>query len=101
MLLASGVPFLLAALWGLGRGSRWLVGCLLAGGLLAYGCAIGVHFVVGYTDFVHLLPAWLGLGLLLAGCALAWPWASAAGVVTRRFVAEIGDGSAAPARPDD
>ena len=35
-----------------------------------FGCAIGVHFVVGYTNFLHLLPAYLGvltcyLGLLL------------------------------------
>ena len=26
-----------------------------------FGCAIGVHFVVGYTDFIHLLPAYLGM----------------------------------------
>ena len=35
-----------------------------------FGCAVGVHFVVGYTDFLHLLPAYLGvltcyLGLIL------------------------------------
>lgn len=35
-----------------------------------FGSAVGVHFIVGYTDFIHLLPAYAGvivcyLGLLL------------------------------------
>lgn len=71
MLLASGLVFLLPALWGIRNGSAWLWWTMLLAGLSAYVCAIGVHYAVGYVDFVHLLPAFAGLGLLLAGLALA------------------------------
>jgi hypothetical protein len=32
-------------------------------GCAGFGGAIGVHFVVGYVDFFHLLPAFLGFFL--------------------------------------
>ena len=32
-----------------------------------FGCAVGVHFVVGYTDFIHLLPAYIGILVCYAG----------------------------------
>ena len=34
-------------------------------GLAGFGCAIGVHFAVGYVDFMHLLPAFLGFFIFL------------------------------------
>jgi hypothetical protein len=34
--------------------------------------AIGVHFVVGYVDFFHLLPAFIGLLIFLFADALLW-----------------------------
>jgi multisubunit Na+/H+ antiporter MnhB subunit len=45
--------------------SRWQV--LLFSGAVGFGCAIGVHYFIGYTDFVHLAPAWLGLIVFLGG----------------------------------
>lgn len=33
---------------------------IVLSGLAGFGCAIGVHFVEGYTDFTHLAPAMVG-----------------------------------------
>ena len=74
MLLASGWVALLPALWGYRRGSPWLWWTLLLGGSIAYIAAIAVHFVVGYLNFHHLLPAFGGLALLLVGLLLSYPF---------------------------
>ena len=71
MLLAAGWAFLLPALWGFRNGSSWLWTTTLLAGLLAYAAALGVHFAVGYTDPMHLLPAFAGLGVLLTGLGLS------------------------------
>lgn len=41
-------------------------------GSTGFGCAIGVHFAVGYLDFLHLLPAYLGFALFIAADLLLW-----------------------------
>lgn len=41
-------------------------------GCAGFGCAIGVHFAVGYLDFFHLLPAFLGLLIFLLADILLW-----------------------------
>ena len=41
-------------------------------GMAGFGAAIGVHFAVGYLDFLHLLPAFLGLLLFLLANGLLW-----------------------------
>ncbi len=41
-------------------------------GFSGFGCAIGVHFAVGYLDFFHLLPAFLGCAIFLFADALLW-----------------------------
>ncbi len=74
MLLASGWVALLPALWGYRRGSPWLWWTLLLGGSIAYIAAIAVHFIVGYLNFHHLLPAFGGLALLLVGLLLSYPF---------------------------
>ncbi|MBL9166551.1 MAG: hypothetical protein JNN07_02280 [Verrucomicrobiales bacterium] len=80
MLAAAGVLYLLASLWGVRRGEAWLWHTLVWGGILSYAPAIGVHFIVGYVEWIHLLPAFLGLGLLLIGALLnrRWMWGTAA-----------------------
>lgn len=78
MLLASGILYLLGALWGMRRGSIWLWYAYFWSGLAAYACAIGVHFGVGYLDWMHLLPSFAGLSLLLIGLGLSYRWMSAA-----------------------
>ena len=74
MLLSSAGVFLLPALWGFRNGSAWLWWSWLIAGLAAYTAAIGVHYAVGYTNLMHLLPAFGGLGLFLLGLALSYPF---------------------------
>ena len=53
-----------------GAPSRSLWQALLIAGGVGFACAIGVHFMVGYTDGFHLLPAASGAGIHLLGLAL-------------------------------
>ncbi|HRJ77605.1 MAG TPA: dihydroorotate dehydrogenase [Planctomycetota bacterium] len=77
MLLASGWAFLLPALWGFRRGENWLWWTYMSAGPAGYFAAIGVHYAVCYTDILHLLPAFAGLGLLLLGLLLSAPYLGA------------------------
>jgi len=54
-----------------GRPSRALWQALVVAGAAGFACAIGVHFMVGYTDVLHLVPAVAGALLFLAGVALS------------------------------
>jgi hypothetical protein len=74
MLLASGWVFLLPALWGFRSGSAWLWWTLLVAGLSAYAAAIGVHYAVGYTNLMHLLPSFAGLASFLVGLGLCYSY---------------------------
>jgi len=47
--------------------SRSVVELIALMGVCGFGCALGVHFAIGYTDFMHLLPAYLGFLAFLAG----------------------------------
>ncbi len=71
MLLATGTAMLLPVLWCFRRGEAWLWRAMLGLGLPAYAAAIGIHYHVGYTDWRHLVPAWIGLGLWAAGLGLS------------------------------
>lgn len=72
MLLAAGVATLLVCLWSFKRGARWVALGFLGLGIPAYASAIGVHFWVGYVDPLHLIPAFAGAGLWLAGLIMSW-----------------------------
>jgi hypothetical protein len=50
--------------------TRSLAQLLLLMGLFGFGAALGVHFAIGYTDFLHLLPAYAGLLMFVTGEAL-------------------------------
>ncbi len=52
--------------------NRSLVEIVAVMGCSGFGCAIGVHFAVGYLDFLHLLPAFTGLFLFLVANCLLW-----------------------------
>jgi len=52
--------------------SRNFAEVVLVMGCSGFGAAIGVHFVVGYVDFFHLLPAFIGLFVFLVADALLW-----------------------------
>ena len=79
MLLAGGWVFLLPALWGFRNGSSWLWWTTLVAGSSAYAAALGVHCSVGYTSLFHLLPVFLGWGVLLLGLGLSYSYLCGAG----------------------
>ncbi len=74
MLLSSGWVFLLSAMWGFRNGSAWLWWTHLIAGSAAYAAAIGVHYAVGYTNVVHLLPAFAGLTIYALALALSYSY---------------------------
>ena len=53
-----------------GAPTRSLWQALAAAGLFGFGCAVGVHGVVGYVDAVHLGPAVTGAFLFAAATAV-------------------------------
>jgi hypothetical protein len=69
-LCSAGVAMFFS-LW-CGQPSKSLWQALALVGLAGFGCAIGVHFMVGYTDLIHLLPAYLGAGVYGLGLALSY-----------------------------
>lgn len=50
--------------------SRSLWQTLFLSGLVGFGCALGIHFYVGYIDFVHLLPGYAGAAIFITAMAL-------------------------------
>jgi hypothetical protein len=49
------------------RLSRSFVEVIALMGLCGFGAALGVHFAIGYTDFVHLSPAYAGFVIFAIG----------------------------------
>jgi hypothetical protein len=59
-LLSAGIALLGAAWCGARRRDPRLWWVLLAAGSAGFGTALGVHFLIGYTSFSHLAPAYAG-----------------------------------------
>jgi hypothetical protein len=56
-------------------------------GCAGFGAAIGVHFVVGYVDFMHLLPAFIGFFLFIVADVLLWiAWRRSADEVAKQII---------------
>lgn len=53
--------------------TRSLWQAMLIAGSIGFACALGVHFMVGYLDILHLLPAALGTLVYLGGMAASFP----------------------------
>ena len=51
-------------------GARGLWRALCAAGVIGFGTAIGIHPIVGYNSFTHLLPAYAGALAFLVGIVL-------------------------------
>jgi hypothetical protein len=56
-----------------GKASRSLWQAVLAAGAVGFLCAIGIHPIIGYTDFSHLVPAYVGVTMFVAGAVLSRP----------------------------
>ena len=50
-----------------GKFSRSLWQAIAIAGTVGFGCAIGIHPLIGYMSFFHLLPAYIGAALFLMG----------------------------------
>lgn len=55
-----------------GRPARSLWQAVALAGVVGFLCAIGIHPAIGYTDFIHLLPAYLGALMFLGGLGLSY-----------------------------
>jgi hypothetical protein len=64
----------LGCLWH-SRTTKALWETMLVAGSVSLTAAIGIHFIVGYTDAWHLAPASAGAASLLVGLALTFPTA--------------------------
>lgn len=73
-LFSNALAVLAASLWGIGEGRRWLWITLLLGGLPGFIAGLSIHFAIGYTSFIHLLPAYFALLLYVAGLVLLYPY---------------------------
>jgi hypothetical protein len=51
---------------------------LLVGGMIGFGCAIGVHYPMGYLSVSHLAPAWTGAMIYAVGIVCLFPGSQAA-----------------------
>lgn len=70
-LISVGLLVLMLALWGFQEGQRWVWYTFLLGGSPAFGAAILIHYVIGYTSFIHILPAYVALVLFVSGLWLS------------------------------
>ncbi|TWT26032.1 dihydroorotate dehydrogenase [Planomicrobium sp. CPCC 101110] len=66
-LISVGLLVLMLALWGFQEGQKWVWYTFLFGGIPAFSAAIIIHYVIGYTTFIHILPAYIALGLFSLG----------------------------------
>ncbi|WP_218093588.1 hypothetical protein [Paenibacillus solanacearum] len=73
-LFSDALALLIMALWGINEGRRWLWWTFLLGGLPGFAAGFSVHYQIGYTDFIHLLPAYFAFALYMAGLALLYPY---------------------------
>jgi dihydroorotate dehydrogenase len=71
-LLSVGLLVLTLALWGYQQGNQWAWWTFLVGGLPAFIAGIYIHFAIGYTTFIHLLPAYFALGLYIIGLLFSY-----------------------------
>ncbi|WP_091167110.1 hypothetical protein [Paenibacillus sp. 1_12] len=73
-LFSDAIGILTIALWGINQGQRWLWWTFLLGGLPGFVAGLSVHLTIGYTDFVHLLPAYFALMLYVFGLVFLYPY---------------------------
>lgn len=70
-LISVGLLVLTLSLWGFHQGERWVWYTFLIGGIPAFSAGLLTHFFIGYTTFIHLLPAYIAFGLYIVGLVLS------------------------------
>jgi hypothetical protein len=76
--LASCGLTIIMILWKV-RPSRALWQALLVSGIIGFGCAIGIHYPMGYLSTSHLAPAWAGAAIYTVGIICYSPRSRQAG----------------------
>lgn len=71
-LLSVGLLVLTISLWGFQQGNKWVWWTLLIGGIPAFFAGVWIHFAIGYTNFIHLLPAYFALCLFFIGLVMTY-----------------------------
>jgi dihydroorotate dehydrogenase len=71
-LISVGLLVLMLALWGYQQGNSWVWRTFFIGGLPAFIAGIYIHFSIGYTTFVHLLPAYFAAVLFVTGLLFSY-----------------------------
>ncbi|MFB7142377.1 dihydroorotate dehydrogenase [Gottfriedia sp. NPDC056225] len=66
-LVSVGLLVLMISLWGFRQNQQWIWWTLFLGSLPAFFTAFAVHFIIGYTDFYHLLPPIIASVFLMIG----------------------------------
>lgn len=62
------------ALWGFREGEKWVWWSMFIGGIPAFLAGLITHFVIGYTTFIHLLPAYMASVIYIFGLILSYPY---------------------------
>lgn len=73
-LMAAAVAVVSLSAWGWRRGASWVWWSLLGAGAVGFLPPVLVHSHIGYTDFRHLAPVYVGILLTAAALALARPY---------------------------
>ncbi len=69
-LFSGGIAILCCAWCGIRGGDRRLWWALLAAGSAGFATALGIHYLIGYTSFSHLAPAYAGAAVFVLGITL-------------------------------
>jgi dihydroorotate dehydrogenase len=73
-LLSVGLLVLMLALWGIREGERWVWWTFTLGAIPAFAAGVATHYFIGYTIFIHLLPAYVALFLYVVGVICTGPY---------------------------
>ncbi|MGG3891963.1 dihydroorotate dehydrogenase [Metabacillus fastidiosus] len=73
-LLSVGLLVLMLALWGIREGESWVWWTFTIGAIPAFSAGIITHFIINYTDFLHLLPAYIAVVLYITGVICTGPF---------------------------
>uniref|UniRef100_UPI001962F5BF hypothetical protein n=1 Tax=Nonomuraea lactucae TaxID=2249762 RepID=UPI001962F5BF len=73
-LMAAAVAVTLLSAWGWRRGEAWVWWSLTAAAIAGFVPPVLVHSAIGYTDFWHLAPVYLGISLTALALTLARPY---------------------------
>ncbi len=71
-LVTAGFAVLLTSLYGFRQGEGWVWWMLLISGLPGFLSTLGIHYAIGYTSFIHLLPAYIATVMFVSGLTLSY-----------------------------